>query len=407
MSYYKSPLSIYVVWHPSYKEGLKFAEFIYDSFCRDINTPLTRALGIPIFFRYEYPPGGSTPIKINVEESDKNAIVLLIEDEMFLDSNWNSYVNDLLDQEDQKKTRIFPVALSKHAFSLNEERLNKKQLINLLKIIKTTTGCKNELSSEANSIDARMIELRSRLLHDLCRFFYQIPEVSDLDRQMSIEPPVKLFISHAKIDGEVLASEFRDYINSQTKLKTFFDVNDIADALDFEEQISSNLENSAIVVFQSDQYATREWCRIEVIIAKRNNSPLVVVNNIQKGEKRSFPYLGNVPTLRFPGCSFDEIIDLALYQVLNNLFIELRLKKEIALYDLEREYHVYCLENTPELFNFIDIKKLISKRDDARPLLVIYPEPSLGHEELRLLNDLDEQITFITPSLIYNIQNGR
>lgn len=394
---YKSPLSLYVVWHPANPLGLRYAEELYNSFCRDTYSPLTRGLNIPVNFRYLADSTGSTPIAIDTTLSARNAIILLCDEEMFADSSWHSYIQDLLHKEDET-TRIFPVALSGYAFSIDEHRLSKKQFVNLTK----TIG-----QNEEETFQERLTQLRSRLLHDLCRFFFKLEKVSSVEKQTD-EPPVKLFVSHAKADGETLAMNFRDYVQSQTKLKTFFDVNDIADAEDFEEAITRNLKNSAIVVFLSDQYSTREWCRIEVIVAKRNKSPLVVVHNLKKGEKRSFPYMGNVPTIIHKDNSFDDIIDLALYQVLNNLFFEEKLKAEIQLYKLEDKYHTYALENAPELFNYIDIKKLQDKKKDSKDILVIYPDPPLGTEELRVLNDIDQNIQFITPSLIHKvIRNGK
>lgn len=389
MNHYKSPFAIYVVWHPDNTIGLKYGEELYNTFCRDVNNPLSRPLGIPVQFRYQYPSGSNVPIDIDTSCSDQNAIILLIDEEMFADDNWGHYIGMLLDKQDSN-TRIYPIALSKYAFSIDEVRLNKKQFINLEKV------------GSCEKIEEGLKELKSRLLHDFSRLLFNMEKVSDADNQR-IPPPVKLFISHAKVDGELLALQFRDYINSNTKLKTFFDVNDIADAEDFEQEIKSGLANSAIVVFLSDQYSTREWCRIEVIVAKRNKSPLVVVNNIQKGERRSFPYLGNVPTIRYAENSFMDIIDLALFQVLNNLFVQLKLRKELELYELESKYHVIPLENAPELFNYIDIRKIQDIRKDHKPLLVIYPDPPLGLEELNVLQDLDKDIQFITPSLIHQI----
>jgi len=389
VAYYKSPLTIYVVWHPRNELGLAFGEAVYKAFCRDVESPLMRALGIPVQFRFTAHDGKSIPIPIAYEESDHNAVVLLADDELFEDDNWQPYINGLLDsQKTDSNVRLFPVALSDYAFSIHEE-LSRKQFINLIDFIKT------------NQLNSAIAELKSRLLHDLCRLLYHIDQVNEVNEQR-FEPPVSLFISHAKVDGERLAEQFRDYINSELKLKTFFDVNDIADADDFGEAICENVSNSAVVVFLSDKYSTREWCLIEVIIAKRNKSPLVVVNNLENGEKRSFPYLGNVPTIRYRENCFPQIIDLALYQALNNLYFRQKLAKEIELYQLEDHYITYAIQNTPELFTYIDIKRLQQEQPD-RKVLVVYPDPPLGREEMKILNEFDDKINFITPSLIHKI----
>jgi hypothetical protein len=41
-----------------------------------------------------------------------------------------------------------------------------------------------------------------------------------------------------------------------------------------------------------------------------------------------------------------------------------------------------------------------ANKENENPYLVLYPDPPLGYEELRLLNDVDENIEFITPILL-------
>ncbi len=217
--FYKSPLTIYVVWHPDNELGLKYAEAIYNTFCRDTYSPLTRGLGIPVRFRFKAANGEQYPIDIDVMTSDRNAILLLADSKMFLDSNWFGFIQNLLDKEDGNN-RLFPVALSAYAFSIDENRLNKKQFINLTTI---------EDADKQKELLKRTEELKGRLLHDLSRMFLHLNKVSAVDEE-PVKPPVKLFISHAKVDGEKLAGEFRNYILSAKKLKSFFDANDIEDA---------------------------------------------------------------------------------------------------------------------------------------------------------------------------------
>jgi hypothetical protein len=225
--YYKSPLIIYVVWHHANAMGLKIAEDLYNSFCRDTNSPLSRGLNIPVRFRYLPQKPGKVPMDIDTSVADRTAVVLLIDDEMFGDSIWYEYIQRIAQNSDERN-RIFPVALSKYAFSIDEDNLSRRQFIDLRKFVDDDGGDARERLNK---------ELRSRLLHDLARLFLKAPAVSNAEAHFG-EPPVKLFVSHAKADGEGLALRFRDYVQSQTKLKTFFDVNDIADADDFERSSS-------------------------------------------------------------------------------------------------------------------------------------------------------------------------
>lgn len=378
---YISPLNIYVAWHPNFLDGKKYANEIYSTFCRDAKLPLSRGIGIPVFFRSKHNPSTNVPIEINFAEAERNAIVLLMDDEMFNDENWSYYIDYILENV-SSNTKIFPVELSLYARYQNEgTELSKTQMI--------------KLNLDAEYID-KVKTIRNSLLHDLCRLMLNI----DITPHTNIPPPVKLFLSHAKLDGELIAKEFRSHIENNLKLNTFFDANDIADGYDFEMQIKANLKESAVIVFQSDEYSNREWCRIEVIVAKRNKSPLVVVHNIEKGENRSFPYLGNVPTIRWNN-NFNDVIDLALIQVLNNRYSVEKIEKEINLYQIDKKYNCELISSPPELFNFIDFGK--SRLKNKRTNIVVYPDPPLGIEELNILSELDPKTKFITPIMFSEI----
>jgi hypothetical protein len=383
---YKSPLTVYVIWHSKFKNGKKFADAIYSTFCRDVTQPLSRGLNIPVFYR-SAPFEENVPIKIPYAESDRNAVIILIDDKMYEDADWRKYIR-YITKNKPNNVRLFPVSFSSNAYLIDEKFLSKSQFIKAHDIKST---------NQASLFIKQWPLIKSRLLHDLCRqllnqnALYQVNKTDD--------PPVTLFLSHAKRDGEVLAKKFRDFIESSTKLNTFFDTNDIADGHYFDAQIRKGAENSALVVFHSDEYSNREWCRIEVITAKRFMAPIVLVNNIDKGEKRTFPYMGNAPSIKWQS-NIDEVIDLTLFQVLSRYFNTSRLNKFINQYSITDTHSCLPLPTPPELFNYIDIEKLKRLDKNKKPLLVLYPDPPLGIEELNLLNDVDDKIEFITPTIL-------
>jgi len=238
------------------------------------------------------------------------------------------------------------------------------------------------------------------LLHDCARLLMNFQATCEDNQTDRVPSPVKLFLSHAKKDGLETVKRFKAFVDAELKLDVFFDTVDIADGYEFEKQIEANIKNSALVVFHTDEYSAREWCRIEVLIAKRNKCSIVVVHDIKTGEKRSFPYLGNTPTMTIqedPGESFYKIVNLTLCQVLNNLF-QLELLDSFQKQFPTKETEFISLTSPPELFNFLDIYK--RKEEIKQRLVVLYPEPPLGAEELRILNEIDMDINFITPILL-------
>lgn len=383
---FKIPLSVFIVWHPGYLEGQQMADFLYSVLCRDSSKPLIRSMGIPVYFRSTKAENKKQPIVIDFTESEFTAVIALVSDEFVIDKEYGNYLDKIFDECNSvsDKRRVYPIAISKNAFNVSAKFLP----INFIRVVKTNSNdCNTDTKGNIFS------QIKSPVLHELCRLLMNMKKATDEIDSLTISPPIKLFISHSKHDESKLdAAKFRDYINSQTQLKTFFDTNDIAYGSNFGDEIKKAAHESALVVFQSDSYSDREWCRIEVLEAKSAGCPIVIVNAIENGEKRAFPYLGNYPSIRFKS-NFLDIIDLTLEQVLFNLYTKLFIDSLTNLYGIKADR---ILSTSPELFNFIQLKAQgLSEGENFG--LVVYPDPPLGSEEMEILNKLDSNFHFITP----------
>lgn len=386
---FKTPLSVFIVWHPDYLEGQQMADFLYSVLCRDSSKPLIRSMGIPVYFRSTNAENKNHPIAIDFDESEFTAVIALVSDEFIVDKDYGNYLEKILDDCNSvsKKRRVYPIAVSNNAYNVSE----KLSPINFIRVTKAIeNGCNT--STKGNIFS----QIKSPVLHEFCRLLMNMKKATDEIDSLTTSPPIKLFISHSKHDQSKLdAAKFRDYINSQTQLKTFFDTNDIAYGSNFGDEIKKAAHESALVVFQSDSYSDREWCRIEVLEAKSAGCPIVIVNAIENGEKRAFPYLGNYPSIRFKN-NFLDIIDLTLEQVLFNLHTKLLIDSLTTLYGIKADR---ILSTSPELFNFIQLKAQGLKEGENFGL-VVYPDPPLGSEEMEILNKLDSNFHFITPLTI-------
>ncbi|MCK6611816.1 MAG: toll/interleukin-1 receptor domain-containing protein [Bacteroidia bacterium] len=375
----KYPLSLFVVWHPSFVEGKQIANDLYSTFCRDIEEPLSRGLGIQVYYR----SASLIPVDINVAR--RNAIILLIDENYMTNGGFQEYTKQLISLMDDN-TRIYPIALCKQATGIGCG-------LDSIQFIRYDDGFINIREEYEKGIR----KIKSELLHDCARLLMNFQPVWMDKKGSKIPSPVKLFLSHAKKDGEETTKKFKVFVESETKLDVFFDTVDIADGYEFEKQIEANIENAALVVFHTDEYSSREWCRIEVLVAKRNKCSIVVVHDIKDGEKRAFPYMGNTPTITLKddeSSSFIEILTLTLYQVVNNLYQRELLQSFEAEFKNDQAEFV-TITSPPELFNYIDLYKM--KLSEKKKLIVLYPEPPLGAEELRILNDIDKDIKFVTP----------
>lgn len=389
-----APLIVYIVWHQDFKEGQAIADHLYSSFSRDSRQPLERGLGIPVFFRSIVDSNGFIK-PIDFTESDKTVIVVLIDNELMLASEtWRSYVGAIADfcKKPGSGAYLIPISLTETATSYRPVGNHNAIRVHALK---PDVSISDDKEREQELIERRLDELRRRLLYQLCWLCGITPSEAEIPGIASSHP--QLFLSHAKLDGEVYTQKIRDYINYNTILKGFFDVVDIGYGRDFETALKHHAAHSAaLVVFLTDAYSSREWCRIEVLTAKRNYCPIVVVNAIEKGERRSFPYLGNVPTIRWDGNNADEVVELAMNQVLYNVHSKLLLRKQSDMYGHPDRY---LLSNSPELFDLVHLKRLMEE-DDVDNCVVLYPEPPLGTEELLLLTDSESKIVFITPAFL-------
>lgn len=383
----KYPLSIFIVWHPKFAEGKTIANKLYSLFCRDIDQPLTRGLGIPVYFRSV--THSDQPIPINTSVSERCAIVLLIDKYYFTDYNYRDYTSSLSSIVNES-TRLFPVQLCEQACDIGCN-------INSYQFIRAYNG---DLSHGRFFIPSWR-KIKTELLHDIARLLMGFQPTWLDKRGDEIPSAIMIFLSHAKKDGLEMAKRFKAFVDAELKLNVFFDAVDIADGYEFESQIEANIKKSALVVFHTDEYSAREWCRIEVLIAKRNKCPIVVVHDLEKGEKRAFPYLGNTPTITIRDSeedSFYEIVNITLYQVINNLYQRELLELFCQLFPIVNTEYI-TLSSPPELFNYIDIYKK-KKESKSNSIVVLYPEPPLGAEELKILNELDNNIRFTTPILL-------
>lgn len=387
-AHYRPRLTVYVVWHPDYQEGQEFANYIYSRLTRDVKQPVSRGLGIPVFFRNTVSPDTGLPIPINLDDTQHSAVVVLVDDNLVVSDAWDEYVGELWRQIQISggNHRLYPVSISARAFNLESDVPE----VNFIRL--------HDLQPQD-----RPAFLISSLIHELCRLLLNRSRVSGITMTEQSAAPVKLFISHAKRDGLEIAEGIRDYIHQNTALKTFFDASDIAPGHEFAKEITGQLEDSAILAIHTDAYVTREWCQREVIAAKRLGRPIVVIDALREGEERSFPYIGNVPTIRWKTrdnqsyeTDIQAVLTLMLYEVLKHVYLKQHFEDLRSLM-LIPESSV-LLPHPPELLSLLNIK---NDRALDQVNMVVYPDPPLGDEEVELLSSFAPELILKTPTLLW------
>lgn len=96
--------------------------------------------------------------------------------------------------------------------------------------------------------------------------------------RLSARAKPSLFFSHAKQDGVPLARGARMWLERLPGFSGFYDTEDLDLAGDWRAQLPSVVAESILVVFRTEEFDGRYWCRQEVLWADEHHRPLVCVD---------------------------------------------------------------------------------------------------------------------------------
>jgi hypothetical protein len=381
----RRPLQIYVAFHPNSPEGQLVALHLGRHFRERDPEADGEGLGIPVEFRSEASPSGVSA-NLDIARADHTAVVFLI-DNVLLDqggSAWEALLASVLELSERSHGTItlYPVAMSPRAVAYGAVATAGLQSLRWF-------------DWDEDSVDfSKSDRLVSHLTHRLC-VDVQVGWLAESEPQAPIDDlvdkvdSVQIFLSHAKADGEDFAKRVRDRIFASTDLRSFFDVRNLPPARRWAPRLEHEIARSAFLAIHTDMFSSREWCCREVLYAKRHIRPTLVVNIMERGEQRSFPYLGNAPVLRVDGASvhhIDRAIARLLDQVLCFLLWERR-TRDVA----PAGGSVLALPRAPEA---ADLAHLAAAKQ--LPTKIVYPDPPLARAELELLEALCPTVGFVS-----------
>lgn len=350
----QTPLSVYLLIDKNNRLASEIFNRFYTLLCRDVEKPLSDGLDIPVYLISNDENG---EIKsIDFEQSEKNAIFFFADMAVYLgDTKWRDYILKLKKQiEGGAPAVLYSVKQFEYVTDLSF--IKKDQMI----------------IPPNDDIIAGWDEVSSHIYDCLIRYMKDMTQ-----------DKLKLFISHAKRDGLVVAENLRNSLRSKTKLDSFFDKNDIIEGVDFEKQIKENVKSSLLMVLDTDAYGTRQWCQKEILCAKKYGVPIVVVDMHSDVITRTFPYMGNVPSVRLNDDNLDSAINLLLRTGLRYEYQKNYLTRIVKEGNDDDDFDI--LSYQPELLDM----HMLEKNN------VLYPEPPVSEEERRILNSTKKN--FITP----------
>ena len=127
-------------------------------------------------------------------------------------------------------------------------------------------------------------------------------------------------------------------------------------------------------------------------------APVLILHAVRFGEKCSFPYLGNSPTLRYDpatGPDLKVVLGQILVEVLRNIHFRQHFEDLRRLFGLPVD--VRALPQAPELLTLLEL------RDDPRNrgvTTVVHQDPPLGEHLLGVLRRFAPELLITTPTMV-------
>jgi hypothetical protein len=246
-----------------------------------------------------------------------------------------------------------------HAFSAMRPALNRLQLLQVHDLGERT-------------IRPAMLSLR--MLHE-CRILL----ASALPSVPGAKPGhLRLFISHAKMDGLPLAHALKHQIEILGWLQDFYDVDDLPAGSDWQRELESGVGSSLIVMLRTEAYDNRYWCQQEVLWADEYATPAVLVD-ARTGLNHpaaSLPF-DRVPTVRIPDGNLVRILFLALREGLRFLYFMRRVEemKADGMIPATAELRVFSF--APSMSALLRACNALAAPEapSTTPRLILYPDP--------------------------------
>lgn len=381
------PLHLHLLAHPQSADANALASALMRRF---VEPPASGGLRIPVFFTPDrgddLPPGLDPADGLDLDAA-RHTIVVVLGDERMLRTvpagtgkAWKSFVRDALALTplDSSPHHVLPVALDAQGFRLSDAAHILPAMLRAE--LAPQEAAERRLAEISFHVAARAIQL---LAHG------RVPAT----KPERMQAPVTIFLSHAKADldpGRQDPVHHTRDAAGELPIEQWYDAREIATGQRFADAISAGIRDCSIMLaFNTDQYSSRPWCRREVLEAKRQGAHILIVDALESGEARSFPYAGNVPVVRWqfkdPGVDARRIIDRAVLEAL-------RFKHNRAVLEAGVAPGETVLPAAPEALTLAH-----DAGDGETDKIFLYPDPPLGREELDVLQRLRPRARFLTP----------
>jgi hypothetical protein len=314
---------------------------------------------------------GKLPAHPPLDEAERNVIILLV-DQPFFESRkqWESYLEALEKALRPERDLILPISICGDAHRVSSALSD----INHVPVTDPETVADDELVFQA---------ILTAILRLIPEGDPRSPPFA-LGLQPGAVPP-RVFLCHSKTDGSALARSLRRYLYEKTQLTCFFDTHDIPHGHGVRDSIKSSIAASCVLVIWTDRLLESRWCQFEILEARSQQRPLLVLDALSFHSPRVFPFLSNMPVIRWrnnPG------------RVLSALLLELVRTRHIrvlfeSLRDSDSQKPRFML-HPPDIMDASSVLRASEgqcAKTTSNGELVVYPDPPLPAEELSFLRE--------------------
>lgn len=366
---YTPPITISLIWHPADLANVQpILNTIKQYFARHKDKPFSHGINIPLFF-YSSQSINEAPTQHPADRGECNIFFVFTSLNTLGREKWKGYIES------------FPLPSSSHIvpIALDSEGLRHGGTLDGVNCIRVSDW----------PTENRLLHAAVSVAHEVYRFGIRASTDSDLGKLSSIT----LFISHSKSGdtGLPLSVQIKSFIDN-TNMNRFFDANDISPGHQFSKEIENHIKNSTLLVIESDSYSSRYWCQREILIAKANSRPVIVIDCLEDYEDRIFPAASNVPRVHLspdsPASSKDilRVLSSAIFETIRHGYAIQCLHAYRAAGWIDPDCELS--PRPPEIRQVIEVK-------NKGKLNICYPEPPLYSDEADWHKQLG--ITAFTP----------
>lgn len=438
-------LRITVVWSDAFQHGQRYARHIVRTFERLGMERGRIQIGVPVRVRCLNMSDG-LPRPIDFDLAETNLVIWLSERELIrdLDGRWRDFFSPIQRKILDPSSGVYSLvaAMTKSGVALpGLSELEAERVYDY----------RNNYDTDLQ--DGSPSEHVRRLLLALVNYAGSVLRESDAKRRKEqTPPPIKLFLSHrndaavrpngARAAVELIEARVASVQGKRSGVAAFLDTEDLPIGQNFQSEFEKAIKDGVFIAVHTDDYASRRYCKWEMLCAKRYHRPIVVAHMLESGEGRSFPYSGNTPltVIATPpalsgrpkqqneevppkrwwsfgrskieqpasrqddeapttSIAYNRVIDLLLLEIMGETlrFLIFNRDAERAVEE-HGEEPAAILARPPELSDIAEVHREARNNPGFSGRFVVYPDPPLDDAEIDLLDQVSAPFEAMTLS---------